>query len=78
MKYHFLHIENGQIAEGYTAIDINDYEAEIGNDDAEAILLAGKNGGELAAKVTKLKVQGSEIKTLNPEPETRDPEGRTN
>jgi len=47
MKYHFTNIENGQIAEGYVVIDINGHEAEVGNDDAPAILLAEKHGGEI-------------------------------
>ena len=57
MKYHFPNIENGQIAEGYTVIDINNHEAEIGNDDTEAILLAEKNGGELVAKKAEAKAK---------------------
>jgi hypothetical protein len=46
MRYYFKDIENGQICEGYTVIDIADHEAEI--TDEVAILLAEKNGGELA------------------------------
>ena len=53
MIYHFKHIENGQIAEGYTVLDINDHEAEVANDDGPAILLAEKNGGELVAQQGK-------------------------
>ncbi len=53
MIYHFKDIENGQIAVGYTVLDINDHEAEIGNDDAPALLLAEKHGGELLTKQGK-------------------------
>lgn len=55
MKYHFEHIENGQIAEGYAVINISGHEAEIANDDVEAILLAEKHGGELAVKAKQPK-----------------------
>jgi len=58
MIYHFKHIENGQIAEGYTVLDINDHEAEAANDDAEAILLAEKNGGELALPEFSMDLKG--------------------
>lgn len=47
MIYHFKDIESGQIAEGYTVLDINDHKAEVTNDDAPALLLAEKHGGEL-------------------------------
>ena len=53
MIYHFKHIENGQITEGYVVIDINDRQAEIDNGDGPAILLAEKNGGELVAQQGK-------------------------
>jgi hypothetical protein len=47
MIYHFKEIESGQIVEGYTILDINDHQAEIANDNAPALLLAEKHGGEL-------------------------------
>jgi hypothetical protein len=47
MIYKFKTIENGQIAEGYCTIQISNFQAEIANDDAPAILLAEKHGGEL-------------------------------
>lgn len=63
MIYHFKDIESGQIAEGYTVLDIEDHKAEIlpekaikivNNkpvvyevENAAAILLAEKHGGEL-------------------------------
>lgn len=49
-KYVFKTIQNGQISDGYTVIQISNGEAEIANDDAAAILLAEKHGGELAPK----------------------------
>lgn len=49
-KYFFKNIQNGQITDGYTVIQIEDGTADIANDDAAAILLAEKRGGELAAK----------------------------
>lgn len=48
MKYFFKNIANGQINDGYLTITIINHEAEI-TDEAE-ILLAEKNGGELAPK----------------------------
>jgi hypothetical protein len=62
MKYRF-EIENGQITDGYTVIQIINHEAEIG-DEAE-ILLAEKHGGELAAQIgeaTGKKRRGIEAK----------------
>jgi hypothetical protein len=50
MTYNFPKIDFGQISEGYTTINIIRHQAEIGNDDAEAILLAEKHGGELVTK----------------------------
>jgi hypothetical protein len=47
MTYNFPKIDFGQISEGYTTINIIRHQAEIGNDDTEAILLAEKHGGEL-------------------------------
>ena len=47
MIYHFKDIQSGQIAEGYAILDINDHQAEVANDDAPALLLAEKHGGEL-------------------------------
>lgn len=49
-KYTFKNIQNGQITDGYTVIQIENGAADIANDDAAAILLAEKHGGELAAK----------------------------
>jgi hypothetical protein len=45
MKYYFEHIKDGQICEGYTAINIANHEAEIVNDDPDSILIARKNNG---------------------------------
>jgi hypothetical protein len=47
MIYHFKDIQSGQIVEGYTILDINDHQAEVANDNAPALLLAEKHGGEL-------------------------------
>ena len=82
MIYHFKHIENGQIAEGYTVLDINDHEAEVANDDGPAILLAEKNGGELVTqhgKPPKYKASLTgvaevlEARAVEAKPETRNP-----
>ena len=48
MKYHFADIENGQIKKGYTTLQIENHTVEVNPADTEAILLAEKNGGELA------------------------------
>jgi hypothetical protein len=62
MIYHFELIENGQIAEGYTILDINDHQAEISNDDAPALLLAEKHGGELLTLQGKLPKDAAKYK----------------
>ena len=51
MKYHFKHIENGQIKKGYTTLQIENHVVEVDPADTEAILLAEKHGGELATEV---------------------------
>ena len=51
MKYHFANIENGQIAKGYTVLQIENRTVEVDPADTEAILLAEKHGGELATEV---------------------------
>ena len=53
MIYHFKEIKSGQIAEGYTVLDINDHQAEFANDDEPALLLAEKHGGELLTQQGK-------------------------
>lgn len=62
MKYHFTDIQNGQIAAGYTVLQIANHEAEIANDDAEAILLAEKSGGQLVEPPAKTKATKTEPK----------------
>jgi hypothetical protein len=64
MKYHFKHIENGQLTDGYTAIQITGHEAEIDPADTEAILLAEKNGGELAPPAKTKAVKSEPEKEL--------------
>lgn len=49
-RYYFEEIESGQIREEYTVIEVVNHFAEIGNDDANAMLLAEKNGGVIEAK----------------------------
>lgn len=51
VKYFFKNIANGQICEGHIVIQIVNHEAVI-SDEAE-MLLAEKNGGELAPKKAK-------------------------
>jgi hypothetical protein len=63
MIYHFKHITNGQIVEGYTLIDINNNEAEIANDNAPALLLAEKHGGELLTLAGKPPKDAEKYKT---------------
>jgi len=53
MRYRFKDRESGQIAEGYTVLQIIDFECEVSNDDTEAILLAEKSGGELLTQAGK-------------------------
>jgi hypothetical protein len=53
VKYHFKDIENGQIAEGYTIIQIVDNEAEVSAADEQAMMLAEKSGGELTTSQGK-------------------------
>lgn len=79
MIYHFKDIESGQIAEGYTVLDINDHKAEIlplkaikiiNNkpviyevEDAPALLLAEKHGGELLTGQGKPPADPAKYKT---------------
>ena len=62
MRYYFKHIENGQIAEGYTVIKINDHEAEVDAADTEAMLLAEKHGGEIVTQQGKAPVNPEQYK----------------
>ncbi len=63
MIYHFKQIENGQITDGYTVIQINKYEAEI--TDEAAILLAEKHGGELIPVEAPARKRKSETEEAN-------------
>lgn len=56
MRYRFKDKESGQIAEGYTVLQIVNFECEVANDDTEAILLAEKSGGELVVEKAPAKV----------------------
>ena len=67
MKFHFADIENQTITEGYTTVVIVDHEAEVPNDDAEAILLAARYGGVEVAKEIKRKITTTKL-----EPEIKD------
>lgn len=53
VKYHFKEIENGQIAEGYTILQINNHEAEVSAADEQAMMLAEKHGGQLTTSQGK-------------------------
>lgn len=60
MKYHFRNIENGQIADAYTVIQITNHEAIVDAGDYPAILLAEKNGGEMVLKKAKAEAKAEE------------------
>lgn len=63
VKYHFKDIENGQIAEGYTVLQIVNHEAEVSAADTEAMLLAEKYGGELVTQQGKLPANPDQYKS---------------
>ena len=62
MKYHFKDVQNGQIADAYTVIQITNHEAVIDAGDYTSILLAEKHGGELVVKKAEKKAETQEAK----------------
>lgn len=67
IKYHFKDIENGQIAEGYTVLQIANHEAEVSAADEQAMLLAEKHGGEMTTGQGKVPVNPEQYAAMRRE-----------